>query len=859
MQTPIVKQIRSVLIVILLLSVFFSLGDSLRAADHTVQYPEYVPEILWCRGCTPTSASMALGYWDNYSGGGIYNGSGRLIDYWQDLSQYSDGTGSKVNVPNILEELRIDMGTDVNGGTWTSAIGPGIKSVANNRNSYSYNSVQCYGGSQNDYCWETITGEISNNRPFVWSVGINNQVGHSLCAWGYTDSKYVIVYNTWNYGREDWYYTKYDNGPNTDWQYVDTVEPGGWQGDNQLALDQPRGGETLVGGQGFNVRWYHWGSLIDTVTLYYSTDGGNTWTSIATSVGSSAGWNGYLWRVPNVTSGKVRVKINGFDNTAYIAGDGTKSNLAVLPDTIPPNNPTGCTETHGVVSSVWQNTVDTPAFAWNGASDGSGSAVKGYYWYFGDNLSADPATWTATAGCNPSAVSSGTYYLRVKTEDNAGNRSSPVTLFIFKYDGIMPADGILNGTANDRQIALSWNGFSDSGGSGLRGTDTYKVVRNTGTPPSMKCTNGTQVYLGNGNSATDPGLSNGTQYFYRICAYDSAGNVSAGATINATPTSGTMARVEIDHANRADLVVTVGRGNVNSPSWSKVVSNRSGSGANIYADVDISGGVAYLPPSGSNVWFLKVSDQRSGSTGTIKTFRITHQGQTYNSTNPPVSIRDNQTSYAYIRGPTVPYTLTLASLNPNSGVPITISPNDNGGQGNGSTQFTRTYNSNTVVTLTAPGTAGGNTFQKWQRDGVDYGTRVSTTVTMNANRTMTAVYGSPPPSGAMARVEIDHTYRGDLVVTVGVGNVSSPSWSKVVSNRSGGSADNLYVDVDLSGGSAYLPPDGSKVWFLKVSDQAYGDTGTIRTFRITYQGQTFSSTDPPVSVRDNQTSYAYIR
>jgi subtilisin-like proprotein convertase family protein len=130
---------------------------------------------------------------------------------------------------------------------------------------------------------------------------------------------------------------------------------------------------------------------------------------------------------------------------------------------------------------------------------------------------------------------------------------------------------------------------------------------------------------------------------------------------------------------------------------------------------------------------------------------------------------------------------------------------------------------------------------------------------MDANRTMTAVYGSPPPSGAMARVEIDHTYRGDLVVTVGVGNVSSPSWSKVVSNRSGGSADNLYVDVDLSGGSAYLPPGGSKVWFLKVSDQAYGDTGTIRTFRITYQGQTFSSTDPPVSVRDNQTSYTYIR
>ena len=853
------KNIRFVLIVILLLSVFFSLRDSSWAADHTVQHPEYVPQILWCRGCTPTSASMVLGYWDNYAVGGIYNGLGRLIDYWQDLSQYSDGTGSKVNVPNILDELRIDMGTDVNGGTWTNKIGPGIKSVANSRNSYSYNSVQCYGGSQNDYCWETITGEISNDRPFVWSVGINNQVGHSVCAWGYTDSKYVIVYNTWNYGREDWYYTKYDNGPNTDWQYIDTVEPGGWQGDNQLALDQPRGGESLVGGQGFNIRWYHWGSLTDNVTLYYSIDGGNTWTSMATSVGSSTGWNSYLWSVPNVTSSKVRVKIYGFDNTVYIAGDGTKSNLAIIADTVPPNNPTSCTETHGALNDVWQNTVDTPAFTWNGASDGSGSSVKGYYWFFGNNSSADPTTWTVTGGCNPSVASSGTYYLRVKTGDNAGNQSSPVTLFIFRYDGIMPTDGILSATANDRQIALSWNGFSDSGGSGLRGTDTYKVVRNTGTPPNMKCTNGTQVYLGNGNSATDPGLSNGTQYFYRICAYDSAGNISAGATINATPASGTTARVEIDHTYRGDLVVTVGVGNVSSPSWSKVVSNRSGGSAdNVYVDVDLSGGSAYLPPGGSKVWFLKVSDQAYGDTGTIRTFRITYQGQTFSSTDPPVSVRDNQTSYTYIRGPTVPYTLTVASSSPGSGISITVSPNDNGGQGNGTTQFTRTYNSNAVVTLTAPGTAGGNTFQKWQRDGVDYGTSQTANVTMDNNHLVTAVYGASPPPGSTARVEINHANRADLVVTVGVGNVNSPSWSKVISNRSG-SGGNIYVDVDLSGGAAYLPPGGSNVWFLKVSDQRFGSTGTIKTFKITYQGQTYNSTNPPVSIRDFQTGYAYIR
>jgi len=87
-------------------------------------------------------------------------------------------------------------------------------------------------------------------------------------------------------------------------------------------------------------------------------------------------------------------------------------------------------------------------------------------------------------------------------------------------------------------------------------------------------------------------------------------------------------------------------------------------------------------------------------------------------------------------------TLTIASLNPSSGVSITVTPNDNNGQGSWTTQFTRIYNNNTVVYLTSPSTAGGNNFQKWQRNGVDYSTSVSTTVTMDANYTMTAVFST---------------------------------------------------------------------------------------------------------------------
>src|SRR4030042_712795 len=85
-------------------------------------------------------------------------------------------------------------------------------------------------------------------------------------------------------------------------------------------------------------------------------------------------------------------------------------------------------------------------------------------------------------------------------------------------------------------------------------------------------------------------------------------------------------------------------------------------------------------------------------------------------------------------------TMTVASSNPSSGVSISVSPNDKYGQGNGTTQFTRTYKYGAVVTLTAPSTAGGNNFQKWQKGGVDHATTTQTTVTMDANYTMTVVY-----------------------------------------------------------------------------------------------------------------------
>jgi uncharacterized protein (TIGR03437 family) len=89
--------------------------------------------------------------------------------------------------------------------------------------------------------------------------------------------------------------------------------------------------------------------------------------------------------------------------------------------------------------------------------------------------------------------------------------------------------------------------------------------------------------------------------------------------------------------------------------------------------------------------------------------------------------------------------ITVASANPSSGVNITVSPNDISGSGNGTTQFTRTYNPGTTVTLTAPATVNGSNFQRWERNGVDWSANVTTSLVMSGNNvTMTAIYNTPP-------------------------------------------------------------------------------------------------------------------
>ena len=168
---------------------------------------------------------------------------------------------------------------------------------------------------------------------------------------------------------------------------------------------------------------------------------------------------------------------------------------------------------------------------------------------------------------------------------------------------------------------------------------------------------------------------------------------------------------------------------------------------------------------------------------------------------------------------TGPHTLTVASSNPISGAAVSASPSDNGGQSNGVTQFTLTYNTGTVVSLTAATTAGGHSFSTWT--GCDTASNLTCTVTMGADRTVTANYGSKPAfayvanqfsgdvsaytvdavSGALAPIS---SFAADLSPT---SIASSPSGRCVyVANSGGGSSIISVFSVNTSDGSLVAGP-----------------------------------------------------
>ena len=104
---------------------------------------------------------------------------------------------------------------------------------------------------------------------------------------------------------------------------------------------------------------------------------------------------------------------------------------------------------------------------------------------------------------------------------------------------------------------------------------------------------------------------------------------------------------------------------------------------------------------------------------------------------------------------------------------MTVSPADQNGQADGTTQFTRDFPKGTEVTLTAEQTVGANRFKQWLRNGVSIGTDPTVTVTMDYDRTLRAVYEAGSQSPDIVSQPVEQTVAAGSTVTFSVGATGS--------------------------------------------------------------------------------------
>jgi hypothetical protein len=229
------------------------------------------------------------------------------------------------------------------------------------------------------------------------------------------------------------------------------------------------------------------------------------------------------------------------------------------PDLLPPNNPSSITAkstSSGVTldPAIWYN-YQTPYFSWTAPSDNANgitpSGVAGYYVYFGTNASADPSVWQTTTNYTASDLSTNynqSYYLRIKTQDVAGNISTAATVYTYKYDqdNMAPPDPTLSSAKSQTPggsdiVSGDWHNFAAPYFTFNASTDaTDGSHANT-----VSGTAGYYVYFGTSNSAdphtagsyqtglnyTAGSLVSGSTYYLRISSKDNAGNIGSGSTI----------------------------------------------------------------------------------------------------------------------------------------------------------------------------------------------------------------------------------------------------------------------------------------------------------------------------------------
>ncbi len=124
--------------------------------------------------------------------------------------------------------------------------------------------------------------------------------------------------------------------PNYDWGYGKIRGEAADMTPPTATLLAPNGGQQFIAGASTNITWSGSDNFaVDSVDLYYSTDGGSTYPNLIASGETNDGT--YSWTIPSISSTTVRVKVVLFDRIGNSGSDESNSNFEiVIPDVTNP-------------------------------------------------------------------------------------------------------------------------------------------------------------------------------------------------------------------------------------------------------------------------------------------------------------------------------------------------------------------------------------------------------------------------------------------------------------------------------------------------------------------------------------------
>jgi len=193
------------------------------------------------------------------------------------------------------------------------------------------------------------------------------------------------------------------------------------------------------------------------------------------------GWHRLVVKVENGTSAHgAYFRFANADRTA-LTGIGDLS--FAISDATAPTNPT----------ATVTGTSDTPEFTFADAADpevaGQGvSGVKGFRVYFGTDPAGVPSTFQTAWTFSPGTQAAGTYYLRVKTVDNALNESAVADVFTFvSVPPVVVKYGLSNKATLDAAVAAAsaTKSFTVWGKVTLIDADSFTVDDGSGVPVTV--------------------------------------------------------------------------------------------------------------------------------------------------------------------------------------------------------------------------------------------------------------------------------------------------------------------------------------------------------------------------------------